>query len=51
MMFSFNHNKFIKIMTKPIQPLKFTDSLLKRQVQCLKMMSSRTPRVTIQSHL
>jgi hypothetical protein len=23
-MFSFKHNKFIKIMTKSVQPLKFT---------------------------
>jgi hypothetical protein len=28
-------------MTKPIQPLKFTGFLLKRPVQCLKMMGSR----------
>jgi hypothetical protein len=28
-------------MTKPVQPLKFTNFLLKRPVQCLKMMGSR----------
>jgi len=31
-MFSFKDNKFIKIITKPIQPLKFTRFLLKRPV-------------------
>jgi hypothetical protein len=40
-MFSFKHNKFIKIMTKPVQFLKFTGFLLKRPVQCLKMMGLR----------
>jgi len=29
---SLKHNKFIKIMTKPVQPLKFTGFLLKRPV-------------------
>jgi hypothetical protein len=28
-------------MTKPVQPLKFIGFLLKRPVQCLKIMGSR----------
>jgi len=27
-------------MTKPVQPLKFTDFLLKRPIQCLQMIGS-----------
>jgi hypothetical protein len=41
MIFLLEDNKFIKIMTKPVQRLKFTDFLLKRLVSCLKMMGSR----------
>jgi hypothetical protein len=40
--FSFKHNKFIKIMTKSVQRLKFTVFLLKRPVQCLKIMVHAT---------
>jgi hypothetical protein len=41
--FSLKHNKFIKIMTKPVQPLKFTIFffLLKKPVQFFKIMGSR----------
>jgi hypothetical protein len=39
MKFLLKHNKFIKFMTKPVQPLKFINFLLKRPVQCLKFMT------------